>query len=276
MTAQPSTLGALALSVLETADATVKANASLVAAAQWRAGGVPMRLDRPLPARPARPERPELLAPAKMPKRKKAGSLAGRIALLHALAHIELNAIDLAWDMAARFLDQDVPTAFVDDWITVGADEAKHHLLLADRLAAFGSYYGALPAHDGLWQASMNTAQDLAARLAVVPMVLEARGLDVTPAMIAGARQVGDEESAQVLQIIHDDEISHVAFGRQWFGWVCEQRGVSDAGVHWQALVRQFFDGPLRPPFNVPSRDRAAFEYDWYAPLASDLERIAP
>ncbi len=226
------------------------------------------------PDRPARPEAPSLLPPREMPKRRKAGSLAGRIALLHALAHIELNAIDLSWDILARFSaegpenpDRGVLTdAFFDDWLSVATDEAKHFALLSERLEALDSHYGALPAHDGLWQASTDTAHDLAARLAVVPMVLEARGLDVTPEMIASLRRAGDDPSADILQIIHDDEITHVATGKRWFEVVCARREVEPIAT-WQHLVKTYFHGVLKRPFNTASRDKAGFAAAFYEPL---------
>ena len=168
-----------------------------------------------MPQRPARPERPALVAPRGVKKRKVTAAIEGRVALLHALAHIELNAIDLAADLLGRFTAP-APT-FADDWVRVLDEESKHFLLLSERLAALGGSYGDLPAHDGLWQAAEATAHDLLARLAVVPLVLEARGLDVTPTMIAKLDAVGDSESAAVLRIIYADEIGHVAIGRRWF-----------------------------------------------------------
>lgn len=206
-----------------------------------------------------------------MPKRRKAGSPAGRTALLHALAHIELNAIDLAWDIVARFHvlpdGTPLPVTFYDDWVRVADDEAKHHGMLAERLSKLGVAYGDLPAHDGLWQASEATAHDLAARLAVVPMVLEARGLDVTPAMIVSLRKAGDDAGAAVLQVIHDDEVGHVAAGRRWFD-ACARALGREPQEYWQELVRTHFKGDLKHPFNRPSRDRADFPADWYEPLA--------
>ena len=164
---------------------------------------------------------------------------AGRIALLHALAHIELNAIDLSWDIVARFAGwseagRRLPKAFFDDWVGVADDEARHHAMLEARLNRLGASYGDLPAHDGLWQASMATAHDLAARLALVPLVLEARGLDVTPAMIESLRRHGDDDSADALQIIHDDEIGHVAAGKRWFDFVCAARRLEPVTVTTQ------------------------------------------
>ena len=272
MTDAPATAQDAALAVLTTADARAKAAVSRRMAAVWRQGALGTDgLVRP-PERPARPDRPELRPPRDMPKRRRTANVAGRAALLHALAHIELNAVDLAWDMVARFggpAGPGFPVGFIDDWVRVGDDEARHFTLLADRLEALGSRYGDLPAHGGLWQAAMDTAEDAAARLAVVPMVLEARGLDVTPGMIVDLRSHGDVESAEILQVIHDDEITHVAAGRRWFDWLCQQTG-SDPEATWQDLVRRYFSGVLRRPFNVRSRDLADLPASFYEPLASD------
>ena len=266
----PPTLSDAAVTVLTTPEPMEKVRLTRAFAAAWRDGRIKEVGDAAPPARPARPVRPELKLPRDMPKRRKAGSLAGRIALLHALAHIELNAVDLAWDIVARFHalpgGAALPRAFRDDWVRVADEEAKHHALLADRLAALGAAYGDLPAHDGLWQASEATAHDLGARLALVPMVLEARGLDVTPVMIDSLTRADDPESAAVLQLIHDEEIGHVAAGRRWFGAVAEALG-ADPQAHWQHLVRTLFKGELKRPFNEPSRTRADFPADWYEPL---------
>jgi uncharacterized ferritin-like protein (DUF455 family) len=192
--------------------------------------------------------------------------------LLHAVAHIELNAIDLAWDIVARFASPDLPRDFFDDWVRVGDDEAKHFLLLADRLAALGAAYGDLAAHDGLWQAAHETRHDLLARLAIVPLVLEARGLDVTPAMIARFERLGDTESAAVLRVIYADEIGHVAAGRRWFEWLCAQREVAPVET-WRTLVQKHFRGPLKPPFNDEARAKAGFAADYYAAAANARAR---
>ena len=198
-----------------------------------------------------------------MPKRRHFGSPAGRIALLHALAHIELNAIDLAWDLIARFGDAAVPRAFFDDWVTVAAEEAEHFSLLSARLAALGAAYGDLPAHDGLWEAAAATAHDLLARLAIVPLVLEARGLDVTPDMIARLERAGDGASAAVLDRLYRDEIGHVAAGRRWFEFLCDRRGREPIAT-FRTLVRRCFTGTLKPPFNHRARAAAGFCADYY------------
>jgi uncharacterized ferritin-like protein (DUF455 family) len=235
-------------------------------ATAWRAGG--MSLGQAVsPPRPARPERPLLRPPRDMPKRRNFGSPAGRLALLHALAHIELNAIDLAWDIAARFVGADLPCAFFDDWVGVAAEEAEHFALLASRLNALGGFYGALPAHDGLWEAAAATAHDLLARLAVVPLVLEARGLDVTPEMMLRLQRAGDPESAAVLERIYRDEVGHVAVGVRWFERLCRARDLDPAATY-RDRVRRHFAGLLKPPFNREARDRAGFPAAYYEPLA--------
>src|SRR3954451_15143223 len=183
------TLCAAAVTVLTTTDPAEKVGLSRKFAEDWRSGAIAEIGRGAPPDRPAPPAGPEPPPARDMPARRKAGSVAGRTALLHALAHIELNAIDLAWDIVARF-GSDMPKGFSDDWVRVADDEARHFDMLSRRLADLGSRYGALPAHGGLWQASLDTAHDLAARLAVVPLVLEARGLDVTPAMIVNLRRV--------------------------------------------------------------------------------------
>jgi uncharacterized ferritin-like protein (DUF455 family) len=215
------------------------------------------------PVRPARPEQPALLPPREMAKRSRAASVTGRVALLHALAHIELNAIDLAWDLVVRFPDEAMPPAFFDDWVTVAADEARHFDLLAGRLAGLGANYGDLPAHDGLWRAAQDTAHDLAARLAVVPMVLEARGLDVTPRTIATLATHGDGASAAVLQVILDDEITHVAAGCRWFEVLCVRRGLEPVAT-WHDLLARHFRSTPKPPFNHDARARAGMDRRYY------------
>ena len=262
------TLVEIALEALQTGDARNKAQRSRVLAAKWFSGEITEIGTGEVPQRPARPDQPELLPPALVPKRKITRGVNGRVALLHALAHIELNAIDLAWDIAARFTSQELPKAYYDDWVRVADDEARHFLMLDDRLRELGSFYGALPAHDGLWEASMKTNDDLFGRLAIVPLVLEARGLDVTPAMIAKLQKAEDEASAQALQIIHDDEITHVAAGKRWFEYLCQRDGLPEIET-WQNLVQTLFRGILKRPFNVVSRERAGFSAAFYDPIAS-------
>jgi uncharacterized ferritin-like protein (DUF455 family) len=239
---------------------------------RWLAGDLPVGTAKP-PPRPARPGHPVLLPPRDMPKRRHFGSRAGHIALLHALAHIELNAIDLAWDIVARFAGPGLPRQFADEWADVAAEEAEHFALLASRLEALGAAYGELPAHDGLWEAAAATAHDLLARLAVVPLVLEARGLDVTPAMIQRLERAGDAESAAVLDRIYRDEIGHVAVGARWFERLCCERGEGPAAVYGDR-VRCYFRGALKPPFNRAARDAAGLPAGWYEPIAGPAESV--
>jgi uncharacterized ferritin-like protein (DUF455 family) len=255
------------VAILATADPAAKAAASRTLAAAWSEGGMALGQLVP-PSRPARPERPLLRPPKEMAKRRAFGSRAGRIALLHALAHIELNAIDLAWDLVARFAGEGLPRNFFDDWVGVAAEEACHFELLAGRLAELGAAYGDLPAHDGLWEAAAATSHDLIARLAVVPLVLEARGLDVTPEMAARLERVGDPQSATILRHIYRDEIGHVATGLRWFDCLCLTRGLNPQAV-FQERVRRFFKGELKPAFNREARDRAGFPRHYYEPLAA-------
>ncbi|MCC7393501.1 MAG: ferritin-like domain-containing protein [Sphingomonadaceae bacterium] len=232
----------------------------------WRGGRLAHDFAGYLPDAPARPAKPQLLRPGAMPRRGR-GSTAGRIALLHALAHIEYVAIALALDMAGRF-GADFPRAFVDDWLGVAADEAMHFALLDRRLRSLGSHYGAMPAHDGLWQSARATAGDALARLAIVPMVLEARGLDVTPPTIERFAAAGDMASARILTRIYQDEIRHVAVGTKWFNWGCARAGLVPES-HWQMLVNQGFRGSLKPPFNDSARSTAGLTQLYYAPLAT-------
>jgi uncharacterized ferritin-like protein (DUF455 family) len=270
--ARPTALTSGAVTVLVAADPAAKVALTHILAARWEEAGAGMPVGRapaPPPPRPARLDRPPLLPPRAMPKRRNFGSAAGRIALLHALAHIELNAIDLAWDLLARFGNPELPRAFFDDWVGVAAEEAVHFGLLADRLRALGAAYGDLPAHDGLWEAAAATAHDPVARLAIVPLVLEARGLDVTPDMIRRLERAGDCDSAAILSRIYRDEIGHVAVGMRWFEHFCRERG-DDPQAAFHAAVRRYFTGALRPPFNRMARDRAGFPAAYYEPLACD------
>jgi uncharacterized ferritin-like protein (DUF455 family) len=259
-----ATLTVAAVAVLRAAEPAEKVRLSHAAAAAWRDGTISEVGSTVPPDRPARPARPELKMPRDMPKRGAGKSVQARVALLHAVAHIELNAIDLAWDMVARFAACDLPRAFFDDWVRVGDEEAKHFGLLADRLADFGAAYGDLPAHDGLWQAADETAHDLLARLAVVPLVLEARGLDVTPAMIARMERYGDDKTAAALRVIYKEEVGHVAAGMRWFRFECGRRGLAPEPA-WRDLVARHFKGEIRAPFNDAARAAAGFPAAFYA-----------
>lgn len=263
------TLAEMAMEVLTCGEGRAKAALARSHAQTWRslrdAGNTPDigRADPPL--RPARPAKPDLLDPRDVPKRKP-GTPQGRLALLHAVAHIELNAVDLHWDVIARFAHLDLPIGFFDDWVQAGDDEAKHFNLMCDCLEARGSSYGALPAHAGMWRAAEDTAEDIFGRLAVVPMVLEARGLDVTPGMIALFRKADQPDAVTALETIATEEVHHVAYGSKWFNWLCGRDGI-DPKPLFHELVRRYFHGPLKPPFNEPARAEAGLPPDFYWPL---------
>lgn len=264
------TLAQMAVQVLTTADGRAKTTLSHHHAAAWfaaREAGNPLPVGTAQPPlQPARPENPTLLSPRDMPKRRP-GSPAGRIALLHAVAHIELNAVDLHWDIIARFAHVPMPLGFYDDWVKAADEESKHFNLLCDCLEAQGSHYGALPAHAGMWRAAEDTVDDLQGRLAVVPMVLEARGLDVTPGMIDIFRTAGDTQAAAALETIYAEEVGHVAYGSKWFNWLCGKENL-DPKDAFHTLVRRYFHGALKPPFNVEKRAEAGLPPDFYWPLA--------
>jgi uncharacterized ferritin-like protein (DUF455 family) len=260
------TLGEACQAVLETADPQAKLMLARRVARDWRLGRLEHRFNAAMPDFPERPVKPELLEPRFMAKRRRAGSERARIAMLHALAHIEFVAIDLAFDLVGRFGGR-FPLEFADDWLKVGADEAMHFALVNRRLAQLGSHYGALPAHDGLWEAAYETRHDALARLAIVPMVLEARGLDVTPKMIERFSGQGDSTSAKILQRIYDDEIGHVLAGTRWFELACGESQMLPK-PYWKMLVNRHFRGGLKPPFNDSARSRAGLTHDYYAEVA--------
>ncbi|WP_241095047.1 ferritin-like domain-containing protein [Marinicauda algicola] len=264
---------AAALGVLNTSGPAAKAGEALRVAEAWRRGALALPSSCPLdlPERPARPARPELVPPGQVPRRRLNGQ-AGRFALMHAVAHIEFNAIDLAFDMVARFSGaSDFDTldrrTFVSDWIGVGEDEARHFEMIEQRLAELGGAYGDLPAHDGLWGAATATSDDVLARLAIAPLVLEARGLDVTPGMIEKLKSAGDRESAARLEVIYREEIGHVAAGARWFERVCGVRGL-DRVKTFHRMVETRFKGGLKRPFNAKARERAGLYPDFYEPIA--------
>jgi uncharacterized ferritin-like protein (DUF455 family) len=262
-----NTLGGACVAVLRCSDPREKVMAARKATRDWRLGRLAHCFDVTPPERPGRPGKPELLPPNRMPKRGKGGSERSRIAMIHALAHIEFVAIDLAFDLVARF-GAEFPREFADDWLRVGADEAMHFALLARRLQELGSEYGAMPAHDGLWESALETSGDVAARLAVVPMVLEARALDITPETVVRFRHFGDERTAKMLTRIVDDEIRHVSAGTKWFLWATNREGKNPQETY-QMLVRRHFRGSVKPPFNDSARSQAGLTRDFYGPLAT-------
>jgi uncharacterized ferritin-like protein (DUF455 family) len=220
-----------------------------------------------VPDRPGRPDLPKLVPPQQTKKRS-LRSEKGRFALLHAIAHIELNAIDLAWDIVARFANQGMPRSFFDGWVRVALEESKHFSLLQERLSEMGGAYGDLDAHDGLWEAAQVTSHGLTARLAVVPLILEARGLDITPSLLEKMEEIGDDRSARIFHIIYRDEQGHVAVGAKWFRYLCLREGKEPAAA-FQELVRKHFRGPLKPPFNDMARARAGLTPGFYRALSS-------
>jgi uncharacterized ferritin-like protein (DUF455 family) len=260
-----SVAGAIRAALL-TADSHAKAMAARTVARDWRLGRLSPAFDVPMPDSPARPTLPELLPPNRMPRRGRGQSLRGRIALIHALAHIDFVAIDLALDMAGRF-GAAMDARFVADFLHTAADEAMHFVLLDRRLRALGTAYGALPAHGGLWNAAHETRHDVAARLALLPMVLEARGLDVTPMTIERFRAAGDQTTARVLERILADEIRHVRYGSDHFAMVCKARGEAPE-QQWKMLVKRHFRGPILGPFNNSARSSAGLPRSFYDPIA--------
>ena len=206
-------------------------------------------------AEPGRPDRPALVHPSEVPRRR-LGSRAGRCSLVHAIAHIEFNAINLALDAVHRF--HAMPRAYYGDWLSVAQDEARHFRLLADRLAELGAAYGDLPAHDGLWEMAVKTAASCLERMALVPRVLEARGLDVTPGMMERLRAAGDAKTADILAVILEEEVRHVEIGTRWFNHCCEGQGI-DPEKAFAELFGRHFSGPPRGPLNLGARRRAGF-----------------
>jgi uncharacterized ferritin-like protein (DUF455 family) len=205
---------------------------------------------------PGRPERPALVSPRDL-KRRSLASVTGRAVLLHALAHIEFNAINLALDAAWRF--HDMPDEFVMNWALVASEEALHFQLLCEHLATHGHEYGDFPAHNGLWEMAEKTKNDVLARLALVPRTLEARGLDASPAIREKLKQAGDHRGAEILDIILRDEIGHVAIGNKWFRYCCAERNLDPLKAYWE-LAARYRAPTLRGPFNIEARLSAGFE----------------
>jgi len=202
-----------------------------------------------------RPDKPELVAPRDLVRRR-LGSIEGQAALIHAVTHIEFNAINLACDAVARF--QEMPEAYYDDWVQVASEEAYHFGLLQGRLKELGYDYGDFPAHNGLWDLAMDTAHDPLIRMALIPRVMEARGLDVTPGMQRRFEQIGDQKTADILDIILHDEIGHVAAGSRWFAYLCEQRNLEPEPTYF-SLLKDHFSGGIHCPLHKEARLEAGF-----------------
>ncbi|KAL2915096.1 hypothetical protein HK105_205420 [Polyrhizophydium stewartii] len=295
-----------AIAVLNTADPAEKVALTFKAAELWSSGAideVQPALDMQIalapsdqshrrqiqstngaavPDQPARHDDLGFVAPGKAKKLGKGGTVESRIAILHSLANIEQWAIDLAWDIIARFAtcvavdpesgsEEPLPWGFFSDFVRVASDEATHFSYLIERLEALGSHFGALPVHGGLWDSATDTKDSLAARLAIVHMVHEARGLDVNPQTIEKFRRAGDAASVEKLVKIHEDEITHVACGQRWFSWMCSIER-QDRYARFHALVRQHFRGLLKPPFNDRDRLVAGLDSRYYMPLTAAAE----
>lgn len=255
---------ALSCLLISAPDEKIKLAPKLQAA--WLAGEL-IRSPQAEPAQkiesPGRPARPELVLPKQM-KQRKLHHLEGRIALLHAVAHIEFNAINLALDAVYRF--REMPDAYYSDWLQVAAEEAYHFALVRTRLRELGADYGDLPAHNGLWEHALKTDHDVLVRMALVPRVLEARGLDVTPPMMARLQEVGDTRTAEVLAIILRDEVGHVRMGSHWYRYCCELRGLEPESTFRQ-LLREVLQAPVRGPFYTEGRLQAGFSASELAQL---------
>ena len=218
----------------------------------------------PLPiALPGRPERPRLISPRQLSQRG-LGSAEGRAALVHAIAHIEFNAIDLAWDAVYRFRGK--PMQYYLDWASCANDEARHYTMLSGRLAELGHAYGDFDAHNGLWDMAEKTAHSDTARMALVPRVLEARGLDVTPGMMDRLRKQGDDRTVAILEVILREEVAHVAAGSRWYRWYCDRVGV-EPRARFKELLVEYAGGYLHGPFNIEARLLAGFDADELANL---------
>ncbi|RJG00225.1 ferritin-like domain-containing protein [Noviherbaspirillum sedimenti] len=247
-----------ALHWLGTTDPAQKAAGVAALRTAWQEGTVALAAAvqlQPTQRIPGRPAQPQLIAPRAL-KHRSMTSVEGRAALIHALAHIEFNAINLALDALWRYAG--MPADYYADWLQVAAEEALHFSLLAAHLQTLGFAYGDFPAHDSLWEMAQKTEGDILARMALVPRTLEARGLDATPAVRAKLAQAGDHAAAAILDIILRDEIGHVAIGNRWYGWLCGQRGLDPLAAYAQ-LAAIHKAPPLRGPFNLAARRQAGF-----------------
>lgn len=241
--------------VLDEPAAKAQAAAALLEACRGGAAIDPDVSLPPLPAGPGRPPRPRLVDPAALPRRSPF-TKEGRAALLHAVAHIEFNAINLALDAVWRFAG--MPLDYYRDWLRVAAEEGRHYGLLAEHLASLGHGYGDFDAHDGLWAMAERTQEDVLARMALVPRTLEARGLDATPPMQQRLRQAGDLRAVEILDLILREEVGHVAIGNRWFRWLCERAGREPTAAYAELARRHRAPRP-KGPFNLDARRAAGF-----------------
>jgi uncharacterized ferritin-like protein (DUF455 family) len=255
---EPGELRAEALRLLAESNAQIKADSSMALKHRWEAGELSLgraAVLRSDAAIPGRPTRPTLVSPRAL-ERRPMNTVAGRAALIHALAHIEFNAINLALDAIWRF--PDMPPEFYVDWLKVASEEALHFNLLNTHLSSLGFGYGDFNAHNSLWEMAEKTRENVLARMALVPRTLEARGLDATPAVRAKLAQAGDEAAAAILDIILRDEVGHVAIGNRWYGWLCQQQGAEPLSTYGE-LARQYKAPVLKGPFNLEARRAASF-----------------
>lgn len=248
-----------ALHCLIQTDSAMKVAGVRTLTCEWHAGRLTLDNGAALSADdaviPGRPARPELVPPLQV-KHRSMRTDEGRAAMIHALAHIEFNAINLALDAIWRF--PDMPQAFYVDWLQVASEEAYHYSLLAAHLQVLGYVYGDFPAHSSLWDMAEKTRSDILARIALVPRTMEARGLDAAPPVRNKLAQAGDQAAAEILDIIMRDEIGHVAIGNRWYGWLCKQRGL-DPIVTFADLSVEFKAPVMRGPFNMQARRAAGF-----------------
>ena len=263
----PTELRLAALFWLAESDPARKAAGVRLLAKAWLSGEIGLDTDAAPAARqtiPGHPVKPELVAP-RLVKRRSMITPEGRAILIHALAHIEFNAINLALDAIWRFAG--MPREYYADWLHVADEEALHFSLLAGHLQAQGYAYGDFPAHSSLWEMAAKTQHDILARIALVPRTMEARGLDATPQVRAKLAQAGDMAAAAILDIILRDEIGHVAIGNRWYNWLCEQRGLEPVATY-ASLAAEYRAPVLRGPFNLPARRAAGFSELELAALA--------
>lgn len=246
-----------AKAVLLTRDPESKCRGAATLANDWKAGRLALGADTTAceVTEPGRPSRPELVFPRDLPRRR-AGTVQGRAALIHAVAHIEFNAINLALDAVCRF--PGLPAGYYGDWIRVAAEEASHFRLLQDRLSALGFVYGDFAAHNGLWELALKTAGDPLHRMALVPRVMEARGLDVTPGMICRFRELGDSATAEALEVILAEEVGHVEAGTRWFRFLCNEQGLEPETTYFE-LMNRYLGDEIRCPLHLEARRQAGF-----------------
>jgi uncharacterized ferritin-like protein (DUF455 family) len=264
----PTELREAALHWLAESDAGMKVSGVMELGAAWQRGEFPLASDKSLDADhpiPGRPPRPELVTPLAV-KHRSMRTAEGRAALIHALAHIEFNAINLALDAVWRF--PGMPRAYYADWLKVAAEEAFHFSLLSKHLQSQGFQYGDFPAHNSLWDMAEKTRDDILARIALVPRTMEARGLDASPPVRAKLAQAGDTAAAEILDVILRDEIGHVAIGNRWYGWLCAERGLEPVATY-AALAARYKAPPPRGPFNLEARRAAGFSEAELAALIS-------